>query len=103
MNALFKRGHCWVCGAPLFRLVGAWTRYSDYCSRECRMKMVDFEEFTTLKFLLINSRCFGGAGFKEEPLEEYLRNRMWDAVRRSPHSADVLAEVLIEILEQLHR
>jgi hypothetical protein len=61
------------------------------------MVIVEFEEFTTLKFLLINSRYFGGPGFKEEPLEEYLRSRMWDAVRRLPHSADVLAEVLIEI------
>lgn len=60
--------------------------------------MVGFEEFVELKFLLINSRWSGGPGLREEPLEEYLRSRMCEAVRRLPDSADELAEVLIEIL-----
>jgi hypothetical protein len=88
----FAKGHCWVFGAPLFRLVGAWTRYSHSCSRECR-KMVDFEEFATLKFLLINSRWFGGAGFRT------LEHRMEEAVRNLPISSDLLADLLITILE----
>ena len=32
-------------------------------------------------------------------LQEYLRNRMWEAVRRLSVSADVLSEVLVEIIE----
>ena len=57
------------------------------------VKMADFEEFATLKFLLINSRWFGGAGFRT------LEQRMEEAVRRLPTSWDPLAELLIEGLE----
>ncbi len=97
MSAVFKKGCCWVCGEPLFRLVGAWPRYSHYCSRECRIKMVDFEEFATLKFLLINSRWFGGAGFRT------LEQRMEEAVERLPIGSELLALLLIEIFEILDR
>jgi hypothetical protein len=47
----------------------------------------------TLKFLLINLRWFGGAGFRT------LEQRMEEAVRRLPTSWDLLAELLIEVLE----
>jgi hypothetical protein len=56
-------------------------------------KMVDFEEFATLKFLLINSRWFGGAGFRT------LEPRMEEAVRNLPISSELLADLLITILE----
>jgi hypothetical protein len=57
------------------------------------MKKVDFEEFATLKFLLINSRWFGGAGFRT------LEQRMEEAVERLPIGSELLALLLIEILE----
>jgi hypothetical protein len=98
MTRLFQKGHCWVCGAPLREP----HRGGECCSRrECRGTWAQYEEETELKFLVMNSRWSGGPGFKEEPLEEYLRDRMDEAMRRLPHSADVLAEVLIEILESL--
>ena len=96
MSTLFRRGHCWVCGAPLLH------RGGECCSRrECRGSWAQYAEETELRFIHLNARWSGGAGFREELLEEYLRDRMLDAVRRLPHSADALAEVLIEILESL--
>jgi hypothetical protein len=59
--------------------------------------MAGFEEFATLKFILINSRCFGGAGFKT------LEERMAEAIEKLSISADLLAEVLIEIVEIQNR
>jgi hypothetical protein len=61
------------------------------------MKMADFEEFATLKFLLINSRWFGGGGFRT------LEQRMEEAVRNLPIGSELLALLLIEILEILDR
>jgi hypothetical protein len=103
MSIIFRRGHCWVCGAPLLRVVGASRAvpYARFCSRECLLVKLDWEEDLELRFHWLHSRWSGGPGFKEEPLEEYLRSRMDEAMRRLPHSADVLAEVLIEILESL--
>jgi hypothetical protein len=46
-----------------------------------------------LKFLLINSRWFGGAGFRT------LEHRMEEAVRNLPISSELLADLLITILE----
>jgi len=60
--------------------------------------MAAFEEFSTLQFILVNAR-WAGAPTQEQALREYLRDRMWDAVRRLSSSADVLGEVLIEIIE----
>ena len=89
-RVLFER--CAVCGGPL---PGSGTRY---CSRACRMVMADFEEFTTLQFILANAR-WAGAPTQAQAQREYLRDRMWSAVRRLSSSADVLGEVLVEILE----
>lgn len=64
------------------------------------MVMAGFEEFATLQslqFLLINLRWSGGAGFRT------LEQRMEEAVRRLPISWDLLAKLLIEILEILDR
>jgi hypothetical protein len=97
MSTLFKRGHCWVCGEPLLKLVGAQKRFSHCCSRYCRMMMADFEEFETLKFLLFNSRWLGGAGFRT------LEQRMEEAVRNLPIGSELLALLLIELLEILDR
>jgi hypothetical protein len=63
----------------------AAVRYSHYCSRECMMVMVEFEEFTTLKFILINSRWSGGVGFRT------LEEKMQEAVEQLPIDEGVLA------------
>jgi hypothetical protein len=65
------------------------------------MMMAQYEEETTLKFLLINLHVFGGPGFKEEPLEDYLRAAMTEAVERLPQSEDLLAKLLAEIVEEM--
>jgi hypothetical protein len=60
--------------------------------------MAAFWEFSTLHFIIINSR-WAGAPTHEQALKEYLRERMWEAVRRLSVTAEVLGEVLVEILE----
>jgi hypothetical protein len=67
------------------------------------MLMAAFEEFSTLHFIIINS-CWAGAptqeqALKEQALKEYLRRRMQEAVRSLSVTADVLGEVLIEIMK----
>ena len=47
------------------------------------MGMAEFEEFTTLKFLLINLRWSGGTGFRT------LEQRMEETVGNLPISSDV--------------
>jgi hypothetical protein len=64
------------------------------------MLMADFEEFTTLQFILGNAR-WAGAPSEAEATREYFRARMWDGVRRLGHSADLLGEVLVEIIEEM--
>jgi hypothetical protein len=56
------------------------------------MLMAAFEEFSTFHFILINSR-WAGAPTQKQALREYLRGRMWAAVRRLSVTADVLSEV----------
>jgi hypothetical protein len=46
---MIKVGHCWTCGKPLLQLVGAKTR--NCRSRECLMPLLEFEEFSTLRFI----------------------------------------------------
>jgi hypothetical protein len=92
---VIKEGCCWTCGKPLG---ASRVQCAHYCSRECLLVMLDWEECTELRVLLTNSRWFGGAGFKEEPLEEYLRARMRDGVGALSTSSELLAEVLVEIL-----
>jgi hypothetical protein len=55
--------------------------------------LAEFEDFTTLQFILTNAR-WAGAPTQKQMLKKYLRERMRAAVRRLPHSEDVLAEVL---------
>jgi hypothetical protein len=43
--------------------------------------------------------ALGGGANQEEALKEYLRQRMQKAVRHLSATADVLAEVLVEIVE----
>ena len=62
------------------------------------MLMAAFEEFSTLQFILVNAR-WAEAPTQEQALKEYLRDRMWEAVRRLSVTADYLIEVLIEIIE----
>jgi len=56
--------------------------------------MAAFEEFSTLQFILVNAR-WAGAPTQEQALREYLRDRMWDAVRRLSSSADVLSREVL--------
>lgn len=62
--------------------------------------MAEFEEFYTLKVILGSAR-WAGAPTQEQALRRYLRYRMRGAVRRLSVNADVLAEVLIEIVEMM--
>jgi predicted nucleic acid-binding Zn ribbon protein len=41
--------HCRTCGEPLRE------PRREYCSRECRLVIAGWHEFTTLRFILINS------------------------------------------------
>ena len=88
-----KRSNCCACGKPL-----SSPRGTRYCSRQCRMFWVSWVEFYKLRFILLNSRWAGGAeSGRGSP--GYLRQRMWDAVRRLSSSADLLGEVIVEIVE----
>ena len=55
----------------------------------------DCEDWTTLKFILLNSRWSGGNGFRT------LEERMAEAVEQLPIGSELLALLLIEILEIL--
>jgi hypothetical protein len=90
MNTLPRDRYC-VCSGLLSR------SSRRYCSPACRSLIAEFYEFSTLQFILINLRC-GGAN-QEEALKEYLRQQMQKAVRHLSAKADLLAEVLIEIVE----
>jgi hypothetical protein len=71
------------------------------CSRkDCRALVMDFDCFLQLQAILKTSHWAGGLN-QEESLQKYLEERMWEAVRRLPHSEDLLGEVLVEILEEL--
>jgi hypothetical protein len=63
------------------------------CSWDWLVILAEFEDFTTLQFILTNAR-WAGAPTQKQMLKKYLRERMRAAVRRLPHSEDVLAEVL---------
>ena len=71
-------------------------RSGETCSRECRMMLAEFEDFSTLRFVLENSR-WAGALSEEEMRKQYLRDRLSRGIQRLPHSEDVLAEVLIDL------
>jgi hypothetical protein len=64
------------------------------------MILAEFAESTTLQAIIGNAR-WAGAPSQEELQREYFRGRMWEAVRRLPHSEDVLAAVLAEIIEEM--
>jgi hypothetical protein len=64
------------------------------------MILAEFEDFTTLQFILANAR-WAGAPTEEEMLKEYFRERMRYGVRRLVHNEDALTAVLIEIVEEM--
>jgi hypothetical protein len=66
------------------------------------MKLMEFEDFSALHLILKNAHWAGGPS-QEERQEAYFRERMWDAVRRLWRSAELLGEVLIEILEEMEQ
>jgi hypothetical protein len=69
------------------------------CGRkDCLLILASFDDFATLQFILGNAR-WAGAPSREEIRKAYYRERMCDGVRGLPHSEDVLAKVLIEIVE----
>jgi hypothetical protein len=60
--------------------------------------IAEFEDFETLRLMLSINRWTGGKSQKQLQ-KEYFKERLWDGVRRLPHSDDVLAEVLVEIIQ----
>jgi hypothetical protein len=62
------------------------------------MIWVEDTDFLMLHLIVANAR-WAGAPSQEQVLEEYLRLRMQEAVRRLAVTADVLGEVLIEMIE----
>src|SRR5258708_40252504 len=83
---------CSVCRVCAETFVGA----GQCCSRACRILWAELEEFWTLHFILASARWAGAP-----TAEEYFRSRLIDAVRVRPHSEESLAEVLVEILEEV--
>lgn len=87
MSVIFQNGRCLVCGAPI-------DPRGEICSRrECRMVRAEFEDFTTLQFILTNVRWAGGSGL------ESLADLMEQAIRELPLSEERLGTLLIEIYE----
>jgi hypothetical protein len=83
---------CWVCDQTFVGSGGC-------CSRECRMAMAEFAEFSVLGFILNN---FGpGAPSQEELREEYYRQQLQEAIMRLPTNEDRLFGILGEIIEDL--
>jgi hypothetical protein len=69
------------------------------CTRKsCRALAAEFTCFYVFESILGASR-WAGAPSQEQMQKDYFRDRMWDGMRRLPHSEDVLGEVLIEIVE----
>jgi hypothetical protein len=75
-------------------------RSRETCSRDCLRILASFNDFTTLQFILANAR-WAGAPSQEQMQREYLQERMWAAVRRLPHSEDLLVQTLCEIIEEV--
>jgi hypothetical protein len=64
------------------------------------MLLAEFNDCTALRFILANARWAGGSS-QAELRKEYFRERLLDGIRRLPHTADLLVEVLVEIIEEL--
>jgi hypothetical protein len=75
-------------------------RSGETCSWDCLVILAEFEDFSALKFVLGNAR-WAGAPSQEQMQREYLQERMWAAVRRLPHSEDLLVQTLCEIIEEV--
>jgi hypothetical protein len=60
-----------------------------------RMMWAEFESFSTLQFILVTARWAGGNGC--ETGKEWMEK----AVRELPQSEELLARVLVDILEYL--
>jgi hypothetical protein len=56
------------------------------------MMVAGFAESCELRFILLNARCFGGAGFRT------LEERLAEAIEQLSISSESLALLLIEIL-----
>lgn len=89
-GVLFEK-RCLVCQEPLLKARGR------YCSRLCcaaHAAFIDLYEFhaTVLDWRWCNRNT-------SEPSQQYFERRMREAVRHLSESADLLAEVLIEIAE----
>jgi len=96
MNVEYLR-RCEVCGEAFISA----KRNARCCRRhECHAAAAEFTEFITLKGMLSISRWTGGQS-QEQLHRQYYAQQLWNAVRRLSHSEDVLAAVLIEILEEL--
>jgi hypothetical protein len=91
MNTIFQKGRCQACGGVLPQP----RRWKEFCSSECRMMRAEFEGFCALEFITTNARWAGSNGC--ETVEEMMEL----AVRRLPESEELLATLLIEILEDL--
>ena len=64
------------------------------------MLLAEFEDFIVLRSILGNSRWAGGPS-QEEMWKEYFQDRLWSAVKRLPHSEDLLVQTLCEIIEEV--
>ena len=84
---------CLVCGQM-------HVRSGQTCSRDCLMILATFNDFITLRGILENAH-WAGARSQAELERKYLQERMWAAIRRLPHSEDLLIETLCEIIEDL--
>jgi hypothetical protein len=83
----------WTCDEP-------HVRSGVTCSRDCLLILAEFEDFTTLRSILLNAQ-WAGAPSQKEMRQEYFRGRMRSCVRRLVHSEEALSAVLIEIVEEL--
>jgi hypothetical protein len=92
-NLLFLK-RCVVCDTP-------HVRSGEICSsRECRMRMTEFIDFTTLGYILGRAR-WAGAPSQEEMNRECYRVQLRAAIKRLPHGEDLLFAALCEIIEDL--
>ena len=86
---------CEVCDTPFLTA----KRNARCCTRkDCRAIAAEFDSFYTLECIL-GAAPWAGAPSQKEMQKEYFKERMWDGLRRLPHSDDLLGEVLIEIVE----
>jgi hypothetical protein len=91
-NVTFLK-RCWVCDEP-------HVRSGVTCSRDCLSILAEFEDFTTLRSVLVNAR-WAGAPSQAELQREYYTRQLRAALKRLPESEERLFEVLAEIVEEM--